>query len=228
MFRHELLEPKKLPRETIEGRRYYVTPSGMHLPSVTTVLKDYYKKDFTAWRKRIGEVEANAITHQAAARGTSLHSLCEKYMRNDADYLKNVRPAAYADFLSVQSLLDMNVSVVMGVEFPLFSERLRTAGTADLICTWGNQPSVVDFKTSKRPKKEEWIEDYFVQAAVYGQMVKETYGIDTTQIIILLLIENDIPVIFQKDIEIYKEKVDEIFISSRHDAPINGSARANV
>lgn len=215
MFRHELLPSIKLPRELINGRRLYVTPSGAHLPSVTTVLKEYYKKDFTAWRKRVGEKEAAAITQRAASRGTNLHSLCEGYMKNEENYRARALPDVLADFLAIQKTLDTNISVVLGVEFPLFSERLRTAGTADLICVWGNQPTVVDFKTSTRPKKEEWITDYFVQASTYAMMTKELHNIDVEQIVIILLIENDTPVIFRKDVKDYKATVEEIFIKER-------------
>jgi len=218
VFRHELLTPHKLPRQVVDGRRYYVTPSGLHLPSVTTVLGEYYKPrkpGLDAWRKKVGEKKANEVSAKARHRGTSLHSIAEKYLNNDEGFGKGVMPDALADFQRAKEVLDENVSVVMGVEFPLFSEKYRTAGTADLLCVWGNRPTVADFKTSRKPKAEAWIEDYFIQTAVYALMAKELYGVDMDQVAVILLVEHSYPDIFVKDVSDYVDKVEEIFIRNR-------------
>lgn len=218
MFRHELLTPQPINRVTIDGVRYYETPTGEKYPSVTTVLKGHYhkKKDgIIKWKKRVGIKEANRITAQAALRGTGLHKICERYIGNDPEFDRKAMPTTLIDFGNVQTILDKNLSVVLGIEFPLFSHTLKTAGTSDLVCIWGNTPSIVDFKTSRKYKKEEWIEDYFVQSTAYGMMVNENYAIDIEQVVVIVLIENKTPIIFSKPINTFRDKVNEIFITAR-------------
>src|SRR6185312_2557926 len=138
MFVHELLPKIKLPRETINGVRYYTTPTGLKVPSVTTVLKNYYDKgkEIKKWRKRVGEAKANAITQRAANRGKSVHKICEDYLGNDPNATKKAMPDSLADFERMKDLLDKNVSKVFGIELPLYSNELMTAGTTDLACVW--------------------------------------------------------------------------------------------
>lgn len=217
-FRHELLAPQNIKRVVIDGVRYYETPTGEKYPSVTTVLKGHYhkkKEGIVKWRKRVGEAKATEITTRAASRGTKLHKICENYIGNDPEYKKGAMPTTLVDFQNVRPILDKNLSNVLGIEFPLFSHKFKTAGTADLLCTWGNTPTVLDFKTSRKWKKEEWIEDYFVQASVYGMMANELYSIDIQQLVVILLVENDFPILFQKNINIYEDKVNQIFIIDR-------------
>lgn len=218
MFRHELLTPQPINRVTIDGVRYYETPTGEKYPSVTTVLKGHYhkKKDgIIKWRKRVGVKEANRITTQAASRGTGLHKICERYIGNEPDFDRKAMPTTLVDFVNVQTILDKNLSVVLGIEFPLFSHTLKTAGTSDLVCIWGNTPSIVDFKTSRKYKKEEWIEDYFVQSTAYGMMVNENYAIDIEQVVVIVLVENKAAIVFSKPINTFRDKVNEIFITAR-------------
>lgn len=217
IFHHELLPKVKLPRETIDGVRYYTTPTGLKVPSVTTVLKKYYDKgkEIQKWRKRIGVKKANAITQQAANRGKSVHKICEDYLGNDPKAMSKAMPDSLADFERMKDLLDKNVSKVFGIELPLYSNELMTAGTTDLACIWNNYPTVIDYKTSKKPKKEEWIENYFVQSSTYALIIKEQYGIDIPKIGVILLVEHSYPEVFIKNVSDYEDKVKEIFITSR-------------
>jgi hypothetical protein len=216
MFRHELFEEPKVKQIKIDGMRHYETPTGEAYPSVTTVLRQYYKKPYLKkWRERVGEETAKQITARAASRGQGIHKICEKYLANDDKYEKKAMPSTLDEFQNVSPILDNNVTCVHGIEFGLYSHVLKSAGTADLICTWGNTPTIVDFKTSRRYKRESQIEDYFVQASVYGIMTTELFQFDIKQVIVILLVENDFPIVFQKDIELYKDRVNEIFITSR-------------
>lgn len=216
-FRHEPLPRDRLPRETIDGRRHYITPSGLKLPSVTTLLGEHYKSKKTGlikWRKAVGNAKADGISQKALTRGTSLHETAEKYLLNE-DYTTGSMPDTLADFERAKEVLDTNVSVVLGVEQPLWSDHYMTAGTADLIAVWGNEPTVIDFKTSKKQKPEDWIEDYFVQASVYALMTTEKHGIDIGQIVVMILVEHEYPQVFIKRVSDYKKLVDEIFIANR-------------
>lgn len=217
MFVHELLPKVKLPRETIDGVRYYSTPDGLKVPSVTTVLKKYYDKgkELQKWRARVGVQKANAITQQAANRGKSVHKICEDYLDNNPEATKKAMPDSIADFERMKTLLDKNVSKVFGIELPLYSKKLMTAGTTDLACIWDNEATVIDYKTSCKPKKKEWIENYFVQSSAYALMLKEQYGIDVPKIGVILLVEHTYPEVFIENVSDYENRVNEIFITSR-------------
>src|SRR6185312_2084788 len=131
VFRTELLEVNPIKRVVIDGVRYYETPTGEKYPSVTTVLKGHYQKKKTGiikWRNRVGAKEANRITTQAASRGTGLHKICERYIGNEEDYDRKAMPTTLNDFQNIQPILDKYISVVLGIEFPLFSHKLQTAG----------------------------------------------------------------------------------------------------
>jgi hypothetical protein len=220
LFRHKMFELNLLPRfdltrHEIHGRRHYLVESGIYYPSVTTLLGAYFNKDLSIWRNRIGAEAADAITHRAGVRGTRLHNLCEKYLLNEPIDFRKEMPSAIADFNSAKEVLDQNVRSVYGVEFPLYSRSLMTAGTTDVICNWNGVTSIVDFKTARKAKKEEWIEDYFVQSAIYGKMANEHFDIDVKQFVIILFVQHERPVIIQKPLSEYVEKVNEVCIFKR-------------
>jgi len=210
MITHEFLPRVELERKYDNtGRRYYVSPTGFWMPSVTTVLKEFYNKDFSGWEKRIGKENAEKQRKQALWRGTKVHEMCEKFILNE-DYAKGMMPNVLADFERLKPILQENVTEVYGLEFMTYSESMDMAGTTDLICKWKNTTSIVDYKTSKKEKKEAWIEDYFVQAAIYATMISENFGIDVPQIVIILLVEHECPQIFEKKVSTYKEKINEV------------------
>ncbi len=212
LFKHNMVEEINLTTENIDGKRYYVLPDGQKLRSVTTVLGD--KLDKTAlleWRKKVGEEEANRISVKAARRGTAVHSICEKYVLNDDDFLKDAMPSGIDSFNGIRSLLDKHVDNILGVELPLYSVALKTAGRCDLIAEFDGVPSVIDFKTSRKPKKEEWIESYFLQTTVYSMMFEWIYKIKIPQIAILIAVDHEEPQLFVKDRGQYVNRVLEIF-----------------
>lgn len=187
MFTFQLFEPKKLKRINEDGQRLYVTETGEKYPSVTSALGKIGKKKIYEWRQRIGNEKANAISTQASRAGTAVHDIAEKYILGELNEQK-VNPIALSTFRSIQPYLDNHVNLVHGVELAMYSNVLRTAGTADLICEYNGKKTLLDFKTSKRKKKKEEIPTYFMQAAAYSQMVKEHYDVDVEQIVILMAI----------------------------------------
>ena len=125
------------------------------------------------WRKRVGEEQANKISAMATRRGTSMHKLCEQYLRNEEVEDDNID----GNFLfnGIRPILD-RIDNVRCLETPLFSHTFGVAGTVDCIAELDNTLAVIDFKTSNRPKKSEWIEGYFIQACFYWAAYSEITG----------------------------------------------------
>ena len=163
--------PKSLPdlkSETFpDGKRYYTLEDGTRLPSVTTVLGAQKKAGIMAWRKKVGEEEANRVSRIATGRGTSVHTLCENYLNNDD--LGSAMPDALEMFLSIKPVLN-RIDNIHYQECALWSKQLEMAGRVDCIGEFDGKLSVIDFKTSKRIKTEAHIEDYFCQTTAYALM----------------------------------------------------------
>lgn len=211
-FEHRFFSQIELEENYIDGKRYYKTPSGKSYPSVTTVISNSTDKTaLNEWRQKVGEEKANSITKSAASRGTKLHKVCEDYVLNKDDYLKGVMPSTISLFKQIQPYLDENLSYVYGVEIPLYSDFLQTAGRCDLVCRMHDCYTIVDYKTSSKPKKEEWIDNYFLQLTTYAMMVEELYKVHIPYIIVLIAVEEDNPQVFIKNPKNYKDRVTEIF-----------------
>ena len=198
-FEHKPLPKLSIPREERDGKRYYVTPNGDAYRSVTTILSELSKEGIAKWRKEVGEEQANKISGMASRRGTKLHSMMEDYIGNVEDFALNKMPTTTALFLDLQPIVDLHVQEVYGIEYPLYSDRLRAAGTSDLICMYDGKPTILDYKTANKPKQEKWITNYFIQSTAYSMMVKERYDLDIEQIVIMIAVDNDLPQIFVKD-----------------------------
>jgi ATP-dependent exoDNAse (exonuclease V) beta subunit len=211
-FTHNLLrQHDKLAQVIINEKRHYWSPDGSAYPSVTTVLSSLNKEGIMKWRKRVGEKEANKITTRAANRGTKVHNLCEKLLRNEKIDLSKEMPISTLLFGQLKPFLEQNIDEVLGIEIPLYSYKLKSAGTCDLICKLNNVNTILDFKTSLRPKKEEWITTYFYQTTAYAIMAEELYDIKIPNICIAIAVEDDHLQIFTKDSNIYRSEVTEIF-----------------
>ncbi len=212
MFKHNLVPEIDIETTTIDGKRYYVLPNGEKFRSVTTVLDGAMDKTaLYEWRKKVGEEEANKISTQAARRGTAVHSIAERYVLNEENYLRGAMPSGIDAFKGVQTLLDNHVDNILGIELPLYSVALKTAGRCDLIAEFDGVPSVIDFKTSRKLKKEEWIESYFLQTTVYSMMFEWIYKIKIPQIAILIAVDHEPPQVFVKERGQYVDRVLEIF-----------------
>jgi len=211
-FNHKFFEFEELPRVVIEGKRYYQLPDGSLAKSVTTAISD--ASDKTAlyeWRAKVGEAEANKISTQAANRGTALHSICEHYLLNEEKMLPNTMPVNVFTFKQIRPYIDGCLDNIYGIEARLFSYKLKAAGTADCIAEWNGIPSIIDFKTSRKEKKEEWIENYFLQATTYALMFEERTGIEVPQIVILIAVDDQEPQVFVKSKDTFVKKVLQIF-----------------
>lgn len=194
MFKHHItLNNTELERVEVDNKRYYKSPKGNLLPSVTTVIGDYFKKDnksLEEWRARVGYEEANKIMLQAAHKGTAFHQICEDYLNNVTDYKKDKNPIALSLFNQAKPFID-GIDNIRGVEMRMYSDNLMMAGTADCIAEYNGQLSVVDFKTTKNIKKREWISNYFCQATAYSIMYEEMTREKIENIIIIFSPDND-------------------------------------
>ena len=176
-----------------DGKRYYTTPEGIKLPSVTTVLGAKKKEAIMAWRNRVGHDVANAISKKATGRGTNVHTLCERYLNNEA--LGEIMPDAKEMFLPLKPLLN-RINNIHYQEQALWSVNIGMAGRVDCIGEFDGVLSVIDFKTSKRIKTKDKIDDYFAQCVAYACMYEELVGIGINQIVIIMAVEDSEPLLF--------------------------------
>lgn len=199
LFEHNSDAPvlEQLTRSNIDGKRIYQTPSGEGYPSVTTVLGILGKEDLMAWRRRVGEEEANRISTQAARRGTAVHKLCEEYLNNNPDYSKKHMPANIDMFNKMKPILDEKINNIWYQECFLYSNELQTAGQVDCICEWNGELAVVDFKTSRKLKKEEWILNYYMQVSFYAKAFEEMTGTQINKGIVFIGVDNEDPQVFE-------------------------------
>ena len=212
-FKHNLVPEINITSETIDGSRYYTLENGKRYRSVTTIISQ--KSDKTAlleWKKRVGEEEAKRITAVASSRGTAVHSIAEKYVLNQDDYSKNVSPINLDTFNSIKPFIDKYIGTIYGIELPLYSDLLNAAGRTDVVADFDGTLSIVDFKTSKKEKKEEWIRNYFIQTTAYALMYEEMYSVKVPQIAIMIAIDNDPAQLFVKKTKDYYQDVKRFFI----------------
>ena len=186
MFNHISHNFPKLLTEEVDGKRLYLAPNGEHYPSVTTVLSDYNKKEIQEWRARVGEEQANKISRQATTRGTSVHKVIEKYLKNEDISKYEMLPNVKSLFYRMKEELDKKVNNIHCLEDKLYSHTLKLAGTVDCISEYNGELSVIDFKTSVRLKKKENIGNYFMQGAAYSTMFTEMTGLPINKIVILI------------------------------------------
>ena len=191
----------ELKREEYNGKRYYVSPNGVKLPSVTTFLSHFKGDSIQKWRKKVGEEEANKISARASRRGTKFHTLMECYISNqarDSFLTEDVMPDMQHAFNQFVPILD-RVDNVHYLETMLFSETLGLAGQVDCIAEYDDIPSIIDFKTSLKPKREDWILNYFEQCTCYSLMYEEMTGIQCKQIVVLISVDHEEPQVFVKN-----------------------------
>lgn len=208
-FNHVENAPKlhDLKVEENDGMRFYVSPSGRKLPSITTVLGRNSKKSIDSWIQRVGHEEADRIRRRATDRGTKLHSLVEKYLKNENNLFEGVMPDLRQNFIDMKSGL-LPIDNISHIEAPLYSESLGVAGRTDLIAEYNQIPSVIDFKTSTKEKPEHYIENYFMQSSGYQYMYKELTGIIIPQIVIIIAVDGrETPQVFIKDPDKYIGKL---------------------
>ena len=193
LFPHDPIPLIDMDTVSLNGKRYYKTPTGALYPSVTTVTSSVKKQYIEEWKARVGEEEARRISRKATTRGTAVHSICENYLANKPDYKRGVMPPTIELFNKIKPIVDEHVELVYGIELALFSHELKTAGRTDLFCRFMGVNTILDFKTANKTKNKADIEDYFIQATTYAMMVEEMYAdykkIYIPQIAIVIAVE---------------------------------------
>lgn len=184
---------KSLTRNEGPGGRLYLCPDGSRVASVTTIL-DRTKSDekrlaLANWKKRVGEQAAQQIVTEAAGRGTSMHKLIERWLdgediSNPGSNLVHQQASKMAN-LVIEELIKPNVDEIWGSEVNLYFPGLY-AGTTDCVGSWQGKAAILDFKQTNKPKKKEWIDDYFLQLAAYAVAHNEVYSTDINCGVILM------------------------------------------
>ena len=210
MFTHEPISLNEMTAVTTDTGRQYETPEGITLPSITTVLSILSRDSIAKWRARVGEKEANRISYRASTRGTAVHEICEQYVNNDPDYDKYMAmnidtgeqtltkrtPDLIESFLKLKPILDERLGTVYAQEAPLYSTHLGVAGRVDCVGVFDGKPSIIDYKTSMKPKRLDWIKNYFMQESAYSIMWEERTGMPITQLVTIISVDNHEPQVF--------------------------------
>ena len=199
MFTHldYLKEEVDLEAQTIDGTRFYKVPSGKMYPSITSVTSFYNREIFINWRKKVGNAEADRITKESTSRGTAYHDVVEHYMNNGD--IKDLKILPFIKFLFLQSKKNLDrINNIHALEKSLYSDYLGLAGRVDCIAEYDGELAVIDFKTSKKIKPEEWIENYFVQETAYACMYYEMTGIPVKKLITIMVAENGECKVYEK------------------------------
>ena len=186
--------------QTIKGKRFYVTPEGKKYPSITTVLSGRNSEGLVRWRQSVGNDVANNIMRTAAKRGTAVHTLVENYLNNEELSTQDVLPTAL--FTILKSELD-NINNIRIQEGGLYSDYYGVAGHVDCIADYKGVLSVIDFKTSTKEKKEEWVENYFIQGSAYCEMYEERFDQPIDRVVILIVTEDGAIQTFSKSKDDY-------------------------
>jgi genome maintenance exonuclease 1 len=183
---------KEMKRETTTEGRKYVSPEGEKLPSVTTILDATKpieaKKALIEWRRRVGEQKAKEITAEAAGRGTRMHKWLENYVLNGETGDPGSHPASQQSHQMAHTIISQGLSncpEFWGTEVSLYFPKIY-AGTTDLVGLHNSDEAILDFKQTNKPKKREWIEDYFLQLTAYANAHNEVYGTKIRKGVILM------------------------------------------
>ena len=188
----EKFQYTQLKRNSVEGKRLYTTPNGTAVPSVTTILdktKSEEKRQALAnWKKRVGEAKAQEIVTEAAGRGTRMHKYLEDYCIESVLNSPGSNPFSQQANKMAQVIIDegmCDVDEIWGTEVPMYFPELY-AGTTDAVGVFNGEPSIIDFKQTNNPKKDEWVDDYKTQLVAYALAHNEVYETNIKQGVILM------------------------------------------
>lgn len=185
----------QLSRKNVNGKRHYCTPDGSAVPSVTTILDKTKPAEkrlaLENWKKRVGHEKAQAITTEAANRGTRMHSYLEHYVLDGKLKDRGSNPFSWASHRMAEVVIEhglCNVQEYWGMEVPLYFPSVY-AGTTDCVGVHRGTEAILDFKQTNKPKKEEWIEDYKLQLCAYAEAHNEVYGSSIRKGVILMAVK---------------------------------------
>ena len=187
-------------RALIDGKRHYDVGTDEKLPSVTTILQatqsDEKKAILAKWRQNVGENKAEFIKNDAAERGTIMHRILEGYLlgQGHADLSDQGQLAGVMAKKVIESGIRGHLDEIWGSEITVYYPGLY-AGATDCVGVYDGQPAIIDFKQSNKPKRKEWIEDYFVQLAAYAMAHNYVYNTKIQSGIILMCTKDKL---FQK------------------------------
>ena len=194
-WNNKFIYPKST-RSIVQGSRHY-SVNEENLPSVTTILKatesEEKKAKLAEWKNRVGYKQAEIISREATSRGSSMHDYLEKFLlgKLNMDLLgDNTCEKIMADQIIENGLRD-KLSEIWGCEATLYYPG-KYAGAADCIGIYENKETIIDFKQSNKPKKDEWIDDYYLQCAAYTLAHNKVYSSNITQAAILLCTKDNI------------------------------------
>ena len=202
-YREQFPEIQRLQEDEV---RLYAVSDTTAYPSVTSVISFINRQKFAEWRARVGVEEADRVSRQATTRGTKLHRVFEVYLQNgDYKALDEYKvPLIQLMFQAAKSSLDSRLDSIYQQETTMSSDKLCLAGTVDLICEVDGELAIVDFKTSKQQKPEDWLEDYFVQLSAYWAMFAEKTGVVPKKLVVFLVGENgDVQIVERRNVVDY-------------------------
>jgi genome maintenance exonuclease 1 len=181
-----------------DGKRVYLTPERENLVSVTTILdatkSDESKKALQNWRNAVGHDKAQAITTEAANRGTRMHTYLENYIKTGELKDRGTNPFSWPSHAMAQVVINeglKNVNEFWGIEIPLYFPSIY-AGTTDGVGIHLGNESILDYKQTNKPKKREWIDDYFTQLCAYAEAHNELYGTKISKGVVLMCVKPEI------------------------------------
>lgn len=186
---------KELTRNSVEGKRLYACPDGSKVPSVTTILdktKPLEKiKALQEWKNRVGHAQAQQITTEAAGRGTRMHKYLEDYVKTGIISTPGTNPFSHQSHAMAKTVIDRglaHVNEIWGVEVSLFYPGLY-AGTTDGVGIHRDREAILDYKQSNKPKKREWIDDYYLQLVAYALAHNEVYNTNIRKGVVLMCVK---------------------------------------
>jgi len=190
-----------------KGKYRFYEVNGTNYPSVTSVLGVRKKVELQQWRDRIGENVANWEMGRAARRGTATHNLIENYIKGEPLTEKSVLPLGL--FKLMKPYIDQ-IQNIHCLETVLYSQKYKLAGQVDCIAEYNGKLSVIDFKTANKERKEEWIDNYFMQCTAYGLMYEEMYNTEIEDIVVIMGGEDGSMVTYVKKKADYIPKLEEV------------------
>ncbi len=199
-----------LKAKNVNGKRFYeIAETKEVYPSITSVLSIRQREGLDEWRKKVGDDVANHIMITAANRGKAVHSMVEDYLNNldinsNEKYKKQFLPKMMFNVLQPEL---KKINSICLQEAQMYSEKYTVAGRCDCIAEYDGVLSVIDFKTSKGEKKEDWIENYFIQGSAYAEMYEEHFNKPIEQVVILIVTEEGTTQIFKKNKNDYLPKL---------------------
>ena len=194
-FTHKAVKLPNLVTTTLNKKRFYNTPEGAMLPSITTVLSIRKKDGLIEWRKRVGDDVANYISGNAVRRGIKIHEMCEDYLNNmhDDALFETYEKEHFLYWCLFKQLRDQalcDIDNIYAQEVGLYSDKYKVAGRVDCIAEYNGVLSAIDFKTSTKERTDDWNENYYIQGAAYAEMFEERTEIKVNQIVILVVTED--------------------------------------